>query len=105
MVSQNVTQHRRTGAVDETLDTWATKLATRWRNRQVMTRENSTLGSGRTPNLRWGLASGYPALTAVMGAGPPAGTCGGGLARGLYETITPIELATMLGAARPDSLA
>jgi hypothetical protein len=65
----------------------------------------TVLGSGRTPNLRWGLASGYAALTAVMWAGPPAGTCGGGLARGLYETINPIELATMLGAARPDSLA
>ena len=65
----------------------------------------TVLGSGRTPNLRWGVSSGYAALTAVMGAGPPAGTCGGGLARGLYETILRIELATMLGAARPNSLA
>ncbi len=65
----------------------------------------TVLGSGRTPSLRWGLASGYSSLTAVMGAGPPAGTCGGGLARGLYETINLIELATMLGATRPDSLA
>ena len=57
------------------------------------------------PNLRWDLPSGYPALITVMGVGPPAGTCGGGLARGLYETINLIELATMLGAAHPNSLA
>ena len=63
------------------------------------------LGSSRTPNLRWGMLSGYSLPITVMWAGPPAGTCGGGLARGLYETINPIELATMLGAARPDSLA
>ncbi len=41
----------------------------------------------------------------VTWAGPPAGTCGGGLARGLYETIYSIELASMLGAARPNSFA
>ncbi len=57
------------------------------------------------PNLRWDVPSGYAALIAVMWVGPPAGTCGGGLARGLYETINLIELATMLGAARPNSLA
>ncbi len=31
----------------------------------------------------------------VNGAGPPAGTCGGGLARGLYETVFLIELVTI----------
>ena len=33
------------------------------------------------------------------------GTCGGGRARSPYETITSIELDTLLGATRQDSLA
>ena len=65
----------------------------------------TVLGNGRTSKLAVGLAVRLSYATAVMWVEPPAGTCGGGLARGLYETITLIELATMLGAARPNSLA
>ena len=67
----------------------------------------NVLGSSRSPNLRWGMLCGYPPLTSVKWAGPLAGTCGGGLARTLYETITVIELVTLLhpGGARPDAFA
>jgi hypothetical protein len=63
------------------------------------------LGKCRAHILAMGLSSGYPQPITVMWAGPPMGTCGGGQARSPYETITSIELDTLLGATRPDSFA
>ena len=65
----------------------------------------TVLGKAEPPYLRWGLLSGYPPLIVVMWAGPLVGTCGGGRARSLYETITSIKLDTLLGATRPDLFA
>ena len=64
------------------------------------------LGKGQAPKVAMGLVIRLSFRSRIVTwAGPPAGTCGGGLARGLYETILPIELASMLGAARPNSFA